>query len=126
MTLETAFTMNASNIKYGPGITREVGYDMEQLGCTRVMVVTDPRMAGSEPGGLRGSGWSPTQLLRESRRRTFAVPGELAKAHTWHQAIFAAIEKGNPNAAREAMAAHLEQVEQALEQDRVNREKEPG
>ena len=49
MTFETAFTMNASNIKYGPGVTREVGYDMKRLGCARVMVVTDPRMADSEP-----------------------------------------------------------------------------
>jgi len=49
MSFETTFTMNASNIKYGPGVTRKVGYDMEQLGCKRVMVVTDPRMAGSEP-----------------------------------------------------------------------------
>jgi DNA-binding FadR family transcriptional regulator len=57
---------------------------------------------------------SITQLLRESRRRTFAVPGELAKARTWHHAIFAAIEEGNPDAARDAMAAHLEQVKNAL------------
>ncbi len=38
---ETAFTMAASNIKYGPGVTREVGWDMQQLGAKRVMVVTD-------------------------------------------------------------------------------------
>ena len=49
MTLETAFTMAASNIKYGPGVTREVGYDMQGLGATRVLVVTDPLLAGSEP-----------------------------------------------------------------------------
>ena len=49
MTFETAFTMNTANIKYGPGATREVGYDMVQLGATRVMVVTDPHLAGSEP-----------------------------------------------------------------------------
>jgi hydroxyacid-oxoacid transhydrogenase len=49
MTFETAFTMNTSNIKYGPGVTREVGYDMKQLGASRVMVVTDPHLANSEP-----------------------------------------------------------------------------
>ena len=49
MTKETAFTMTSANIKYGPGVTREVGYDMVQLGATRVMVVTDPYLAGSEP-----------------------------------------------------------------------------
>jgi hydroxyacid-oxoacid transhydrogenase len=49
MRSETAFTMAASNIKYGPGVTREVGWDMQQLGATRVMVVTDPRLAQLEP-----------------------------------------------------------------------------
>ena len=46
---ETAFTMDTSSIKFGPGVTREVGYDMKRLGATRVMVVTDPNLARSEP-----------------------------------------------------------------------------
>ncbi|MFW9821428.1 MAG: hydroxyacid-oxoacid transhydrogenase [Candidatus Thorarchaeota archaeon] len=46
---ETAFTMTSSNIKYGPGATCEVGYDMKKLGATRVMVVTDPNLTKSEP-----------------------------------------------------------------------------
>lgn len=45
---ETAFTMDTSSIKYGPGVTREVGYDMRRLGAKRVMVVTDPRLATGE------------------------------------------------------------------------------
>ena len=49
MAFETAFSMDTSSIKYGPGVTREVGFDMEELGARRVMVVTDPRMANSEP-----------------------------------------------------------------------------
>jgi hydroxyacid-oxoacid transhydrogenase len=49
MTHETIFTMDMSSIKYGPGATCEVGHDMRALGATRVMVVTDPRLAGSEP-----------------------------------------------------------------------------
>lgn len=46
---ESAFTMDTSSIKYGPGVTREVGHDMKKLGAGRVMVVTDPRLARSEP-----------------------------------------------------------------------------
>jgi len=46
---ETAFTMATSSIKYGPGVTREVGYDMKKLGATRVMVVTDPNLTNSDP-----------------------------------------------------------------------------
>ena len=49
MTLETIFTMNMSSIKYGAGATREVGYDMQQLGARRVMVVADPALAHQEP-----------------------------------------------------------------------------
>ncbi len=49
MSFETAFTMDTSSIKYGPGVTDEVGYDMKQLGARRVMVVTDPNLANSEP-----------------------------------------------------------------------------
>ena len=49
MRYETAFSMEASGIKFGPGVTREVGHDMRQWGARRVMVVTDPYLAGSEP-----------------------------------------------------------------------------
>ena len=47
--LETAFSMETSSIKYGRGVTREVGFEMRRLGSRRVMVVTDPIMARSEP-----------------------------------------------------------------------------
>jgi len=46
---ETAFTMATSSIKYGPGVTREVGFDMKKLGASRVLVVTDPNLTKSEP-----------------------------------------------------------------------------
>lgn len=48
MTLETAFSMDTSSIKFGPGVTREVGWDMEEQGARRVMVVTDRGMTESE------------------------------------------------------------------------------
>jgi GntR family transcriptional regulator, transcriptional repressor for pyruvate dehydrogenase complex len=57
---------------------------------------------------------SISDLLRESRRRTFSVSGELAKARQWHHAIFTAIEKHDAEAARQAMTAHLGQVGEAL------------
>ncbi|MHA2186167.1 MAG: iron-containing alcohol dehydrogenase, partial [Promethearchaeota archaeon] len=49
MTFETAFTMDTSSIKFGPGVTKEVGYDMKKLGSKKVMVVTDPNLTDSEP-----------------------------------------------------------------------------
>lgn len=48
MALETAFTMDTSSIKYGPGVTREVGADMAAHGAKRVLVVTDPNLAGHD------------------------------------------------------------------------------
>ena len=48
MTLESAFSMDTSSIKYGPGVTREVGWDMEEQNARRVMVVTDPGMTENE------------------------------------------------------------------------------
>ena len=55
MTLETAFTMDTSSIKYGPGVTREVGWDMEEQGARRVMVVTDPYLTESETTLLKAA-----------------------------------------------------------------------
>jgi hydroxyacid-oxoacid transhydrogenase len=49
MVNETAFVMKMSNIKFGPGVTREVGFDMKTLGATRVMVVADPNLVNSDP-----------------------------------------------------------------------------
>ena len=49
MALETAFTMDTSSIKYGAGVTHEIGWDMRRLGGTRVLLVTDPYLSGSEP-----------------------------------------------------------------------------
>jgi hydroxyacid-oxoacid transhydrogenase len=45
---ETAFTIDTSSIKFGPGITSEAGYELTRLGANRVLIVTDPRIAQSE------------------------------------------------------------------------------
>ena len=48
MQLETAFAIDTSSIKFGPGVTREVGFEMRRLGVRRAMVVTDPKLADGE------------------------------------------------------------------------------
>ncbi len=45
---ETAFSLDTSSIKFGPGVTREVGYEMRRLGARRVMVLADPGLAGGD------------------------------------------------------------------------------
>lgn len=49
MTLESVINISSANIKYGFGATREVGFDMKELGATRVMVTTDRNLAEKEP-----------------------------------------------------------------------------
>jgi GntR family transcriptional regulator, transcriptional repressor for pyruvate dehydrogenase complex len=49
-------------------------------------------------------------LLREQRSRIFEVDGGPARGQFHHKRILAAIEKRDPEKAREAMRAHLKQV----------------
>lgn len=49
MALESVINISSANIKYGFGATKEVGFDMKELGATRVIVVTDPNMVDKEP-----------------------------------------------------------------------------
>ncbi len=46
---EYAFEMAASNVRFGAGVTREVGEDLRDLGLRRVLVVTDPVVAQLAP-----------------------------------------------------------------------------
>lgn len=47
MTFETAFTTESSSIKFGHGVSREVGQDVKRLGLKRVLVFIDPNLAKS-------------------------------------------------------------------------------
>jgi hydroxyacid-oxoacid transhydrogenase len=48
MTLESIIRVSSSNIKYGFGATKEIGFDMKDLRATKVMVVTDRGLAEKE------------------------------------------------------------------------------
>ncbi len=49
MEYEYAFEMSASSIRFGPGVTREVGMDLADLKVKRTMVVTDSNLAKLAP-----------------------------------------------------------------------------
>ena len=48
-TKEIAFEMAASNIRFGRGVTREVGMDLADLRVRRALVITDPVLSGMRP-----------------------------------------------------------------------------
>jgi len=48
--LDTAFQVSASNLRYGPGITREIGHDLQELAVRRVLVVIDPAVKDAPAG----------------------------------------------------------------------------
>jgi len=49
MTLEYAFEMAASAIRFGAGATREIGADLAELGVRRALVFTDPNLRNLRP-----------------------------------------------------------------------------
>ena len=49
MTKEIAFEMAVSGVRFGVGVTREVGMDLAEMGAKLVMVVTDPTLARLGP-----------------------------------------------------------------------------
>ena len=44
---ENVFTYGAPQLKYGPGASGEIGYDLAQYGVRRALVVTDPGIAAT-------------------------------------------------------------------------------
>ncbi|MGC1299427.1 MAG: hydroxyacid-oxoacid transhydrogenase [Alloacidobacterium sp.] len=49
MTHEIAFEMAASNLRFGAGVTREVGMDLADLGMRNALVITDPILRRMHP-----------------------------------------------------------------------------
>jgi len=49
MTKEIAFEMATSSIRFGPGVTREVGMDLADLGARQALVITDPVLGAMKP-----------------------------------------------------------------------------
>jgi hydroxyacid-oxoacid transhydrogenase len=52
MQRDTAFQMATSNIRFGPGATREVGLDLVELGTRRTLVFIDRALASLPTGGI--------------------------------------------------------------------------
>src|SRR4029078_3317488 len=61
MALEYAFEMAASSIRFGRGVTREIGMDLAEMGVQKVMVLSDARLAKLQPVA------TALQSLRDNR-----------------------------------------------------------
>jgi len=45
---DRAFSIDTSSIKFGPGVTEEVGWELNRLGCKNVLIVTDKNLSEHE------------------------------------------------------------------------------
>ena len=74
MTNEIAFEMSVASVRFGAGVTREVGMDLKDLGARRVLVLTDPVLRGMHPvqtvlESLENNGIA--HVVRSGARRTY-------------------------------------------------------
>src|SRR5688572_32868720 len=46
---DTAFEFASSSVRFGSGVTREVGMDLADLGASRVLVITDAKLSALPP-----------------------------------------------------------------------------
>ena len=49
MQKDYAVQMGSSNLRYGPGVTKEVGMDLADMGLKRVLLLTDPNLVNAKP-----------------------------------------------------------------------------
>ena len=61
-----AIEMSASTLRFGVGVTREVGMDLADTGCKRVLLFTDPNLVDLPS----------VQTVRERGRPGSAVQGD--------------------------------------------------
>jgi hydroxyacid-oxoacid transhydrogenase len=78
MKFETVFTMDASSIKFGRGVTHEVGYDMKRLGAKHVMVVTDSNLSNSDPVSVTLEALNSTGIYTELFDRVRIEPTDVS------------------------------------------------
>ena len=108
---EYAFEMATANIRFGQGVTREVGMDLADWGAKRAMVVTDPNVATLSPvatvlESLEGEG---IEFALFDRARVEPTDGSLQEAIAFAQAgdFDAFVAVGGGSSMDTAKAANL-------------------
>jgi len=80
---DTAFQLSTSNLRFGPGITREVGMDLEDMNLKRTLLVIDRRLADLP------TGQAVRESLKAARRdfETFDAVEVEPTDRSFHEAI---------------------------------------
>lgn len=89
MSHEIAFEMATSNLRFGAGVTREVGMDLRDVGVRKALVVTDPNLSALSP--VR------TTLESMDAAGVKAVLFDGARAEPTDESFRAAIQFGEAN-----------------------------
>ena len=76
MQKDIAFEMSGSNLRFGPGVTREIGLDLKEMSAQRVMVVTDSRMAKLPPVDVVRESLDGSQIEYDLYDRVRVEPSE--------------------------------------------------
>ena len=76
MRKDIAFEMSGSNLRFGPGVTSEIGLDLKEMSARRVMVVTDPRLAKLSPVDVVRESLDKSQIAYDLYDRVRVEPSE--------------------------------------------------
>ena len=69
---ESVFTYGAPQLRFGPGASGEIGYDLAETGARRVLLLTDPGVAATARTAITNSSGSTTFSFRGEM---LSVPG---------------------------------------------------
>ena len=81
---ETAFAMETSSIKFGAGVTREVGFEMASLGAKKTMVVTDQQMAVLQPVSIVMESLKAAGIDAVLFDQVSVEPTDVSFSRPWH------------------------------------------
>jgi hydroxyacid-oxoacid transhydrogenase len=83
MDRDTAFEMAAASVRYGPGVTSEVGMDLVDRGLRHALIVTDPFVARLPPAQAVVDSLDANRVSWSMYDRVHVEPTE----HSWLDAI---------------------------------------
>ena len=90
---EVAFEMAASNIRFGEGVTKEVGFDLKNMGANKVLVFTDANLAKLEPMRVALDSLTKAQVPFEVYDRNGYTYFRRGRARDFHESPFFILSK---------------------------------